>query len=189
MKKSGPISAAGWISTPVKARLAYAIVRGITGTPASQSACATRWARRDCTPAQLVRISSVPTPWAAGSRSRAAPTSARTSFATRLRVLAPITRIRLEGGLRLLGGEERQGHVALAAVRHDHDHARRPSAPHVMRPRARRGSRRRRRSPREAPPGWRRGAPVSSASSSLTVITSSITERSSTSGTKPAPIP
>ena len=35
MKKSLPIRAAGWISTPVTARLAKAIVRGASGTPAS----------------------------------------------------------------------------------------------------------------------------------------------------------
>ena len=42
MKKSAPMRAAGWISTPVTARLANAIERGTSGTPASYSACATR---------------------------------------------------------------------------------------------------------------------------------------------------
>ena len=35
MKNSSPIRAAGWISTPVTARLAKEIVRGASGTPAS----------------------------------------------------------------------------------------------------------------------------------------------------------
>src|SRR6188472_1800450 len=47
--------------------------------PAWLSAWAKRWASRACTPAQLQRISRVETPCAAGSRSRAAATSAPTS--------------------------------------------------------------------------------------------------------------
>ena len=35
MKKSAPIRAAGWISIPVTARLAKAIVRGASGRPES----------------------------------------------------------------------------------------------------------------------------------------------------------
>ena len=50
-----------------------------SGTPASCSACATRWASSACTPGQVARISARPTPRAAGSRSRAAATSRRTS--------------------------------------------------------------------------------------------------------------
>ena len=51
------------------------------------SAWATRWASSACTPAQLLRISKVETPCAAGSRSRAAATSARTSETTRFQRL------------------------------------------------------------------------------------------------------
>ena len=62
---------------------------GATGTPASWSACATRWARIAWTPPQLIRISRLPTPRAAGSRSRAEARSARISRVTRLRVSKP----------------------------------------------------------------------------------------------------
>ena len=58
MNSPSPTSAHGWISIPVIVRAAAAIVRGATGTPASLSACATRWASSACTPGQLARISS-----------------------------------------------------------------------------------------------------------------------------------
>src|SRR5690349_20381388 len=120
MKNSSPISAAGWISTPVTARLAYEIAIGAPGTPASCSACATRWARIACTPAQLMRISAVPTPRAAGSRSRAEATSARISPRTRFIVPRPNTTARVRNGLGLFGREERQRHVSLTAIGNDH---------------------------------------------------------------------
>ena len=60
MKKSSPIFAAGWISIPVTARLPYESASGSIGTPASCSACATRWESIACTPPQLARISTVP---------------------------------------------------------------------------------------------------------------------------------
>ena len=63
-----------------------AIRRGSSGTPASCSAWATRWASSACTPGQASRISSDPTPRAAGSRLRAAATSRRISATTRASV-------------------------------------------------------------------------------------------------------
>src|SRR6478672_9529144 len=105
------------------ARLVYEIAIGAPGTPASWSACATRWARIAWTPAQFIRISAVPTPRAAGSRSRAEATSARISPRTRFIVPKPNTTRRVRNGLGLLRREERQRHVSLTAVRHDHqDH-------------------------------------------------------------------
>src|SRR6476660_5901644 len=62
---------------------------GATGMPVSRSAWATRCARMGCRPPQLIRISRLPTPRAAGSRSRAEAISERSSLATRLRVLKP----------------------------------------------------------------------------------------------------
>src|SRR3954452_21062649 len=121
MKNSSPILAAGWISTPVTARLVYEIAIGSPGTPASWRACATRWARIAWTPAQFMRISVVPMPRAAGSRSRADATSARISPAMRLRV--PNPSIAPKGTELGLGCEERQRHVALAPVRNDHEDA------------------------------------------------------------------
>src|SRR6476620_7570720 len=103
------------------ARLVYEIAIGAPGTPASWSACATRWARIAWTPAQFMRISAVPTPRAAGSRSRAEATSARISPRTRVIVPKPNTTRRVRNGLGLLGREERQRHVSLTAVRHDHE--------------------------------------------------------------------
>ena len=64
-------------------------MRGPNGTSDSHSAWATRWASSACTPAQPVRISIVPTPRAAGSRSRAELTSDVISPATRRRVPRP----------------------------------------------------------------------------------------------------
>ena len=58
----------GWISIPVIDRAIAAITRGSSGTPAPYSACATRWASSAWTPGQVARISSEPTPRAAGSR-------------------------------------------------------------------------------------------------------------------------
>src|SRR5215211_7208732 len=123
MKNSSPMRAAGWISMPVTARVAYEIAIGAAGTPASWRAWATRWARIACTPAQFMRISTVPTPRAAGSRSRAEVTSARISWATRLRVPSPIIATERVGRALTLGREERQRHVALAAVGNDHHYA------------------------------------------------------------------
>src|SRR6476646_11856834 len=93
---------------------------GATGMPVSRSAWATRCARMACTPPQLIRISRLPTPRAAGSRSRAEAISERSSLATRLRVLKPsMAKAYADpSGLRC---EERQRHVALPAVRDDHD--------------------------------------------------------------------
>ncbi len=88
MKKPSPIFAAGWISMPVTARLTAAMTRGRNGTPRLCSACATRWASSAWTPGQVARISSVPTPRAAGSRLRAAATSRRISAA--VRAISPI---------------------------------------------------------------------------------------------------
>src|SRR5262245_34784482 len=92
---------------------------GATGTPASWSAWATRWARIAWTPPQLSRISTLPTRRAAGSRSRAEAISERISRATRLRVSNPgmAKSVRVE----LFGREERERHVALPAVGDDHD--------------------------------------------------------------------
>ena len=89
MKKSSPIRAAGWISTPVTARVRYEIAIGAIGTSACSSACAIRWASRACTPAQLERISTVPALRAAGSRSRAVATSEATSRTTLPNVRRP----------------------------------------------------------------------------------------------------
>ena len=74
---------------PVTARVPDASARGTNGSPASCSACATRWESSACTPGQEARISAGPTPRAAGSRSRAAATSLRTSRATRASVPIP----------------------------------------------------------------------------------------------------
>ena len=90
MNSPSPTSAHGWISIPVSVRAAAAIVRGATGTPASLSACATRWASSACTPGQVARISSPVTPRAAGSRSWAAAMSRRSSPSTRAAVRIPI---------------------------------------------------------------------------------------------------
>src|SRR5215211_2139359 len=114
MKKSSPIFAAGWISIPVTALLPYEIASGSSGTPASFSAWATRCESNAWTPPQLDRISTAPALRAAGSRSRAAATSARISRTTRRSVPTPSMD-------RRLGSEERQRHVALAAVGNDHD--------------------------------------------------------------------
>src|SRR3954452_18267441 len=114
MNGSGPIRAAGWISTPVIARLAQASAIRKRGTPASFSAWAARWARIAWTPPQLVRISSDPTPRAAGSRSRAAARSRRTSPETRFRRPSPSTASRLRH-------EPGERHVALAPVGGDGD--------------------------------------------------------------------
>src|SRR4051812_23344870 len=89
MKSPLPISAAGWISTPVTARLTAASAPGSTGTPAPRSACATRCARSACTPGHSTRTSSEETPRAAGSRWWTAATSRRISAATRPTVLSP----------------------------------------------------------------------------------------------------
>ena len=66
---------------PVSARWRRRCARGASGTPASCSACATRWASSAWTPGQAARISSDETPRAAGSRSCAAATSRRSSRA------------------------------------------------------------------------------------------------------------
>src|SRR5262245_10402754 len=129
MKNSLPICAAGWISTPVTARLVYAIKRGASGTLDSQSTCATRCASSAWTPAQPVRISTAPTPRAAGSRSRAEVTSEEISSSVRLSVPIPSIAQKLTVTPGSVRGEERQRHVALAAVRHDHDD---PLARHLL---------------------------------------------------------
>src|SRR3954452_17023076 len=90
MNSPSPTSAAGWISMPVTVRAVAAIARGASGTPASSSAWATRWASSAWTPGQRARISSEETPRAAGSRSWAAATSWRSSRATRATVRIPI---------------------------------------------------------------------------------------------------
>ena len=95
MNRPSPICAAGWISIPVSARETYAIARGAAGTPAASSACATRCASSACRPGQPVRISSVETPVAAGSRSRTACTSRRNSPDTRRIELRPTSARRL----------------------------------------------------------------------------------------------
>src|SRR4051794_18387457 len=97
MKSDWPISAAGWISMPVTARETVAIARGAIGTPLSWSAWASRWLSRACTPGQVPRISSVPAPRAAGSRSRTARTSRRSSPGTRAAVPKPNIGPRLAG--------------------------------------------------------------------------------------------
>jgi hypothetical protein len=89
MNSPCPMRAAGWISTPVSSRVAPAIARGSTGTPASNSACATRCASSAWTPGQIARISVAPTPRAAGSRSCAARTSRRISPSTRANLVSP----------------------------------------------------------------------------------------------------
>ena len=50
MNSPRPMRAAGWISTPVTAVVTFASSRGSTGTPASCSACETRWDSSACTP-------------------------------------------------------------------------------------------------------------------------------------------
>ena len=158
----------GWISIPVTARLANAIARGASGTRPRTARATTRWASSACTPAQLERISSVPTPRAAGSRSRAAATSQRISCATRRNVSSPEHRQSRD--------EERQRHVALAAVAGDRDD---PLAGHLgPRGELERGveARRRPRSRPAAPRARRRARAASSAVSSSTAITSSITD-------------
>src|SRR3954465_8126564 len=63
-------------------------------------ACAIRWESSACTPGHAARISRVPTPRAAGSRSRTARTSRRSSPATRATEPIPnISSPRLPGGL------------------------------------------------------------------------------------------
>src|SRR3954466_9979077 len=89
MNSASPIWAAGWISTPVSVREKYAIPRGTAGTSAQCRACATRWISTACRPGQPVRISSVETPSAAGSRWRTAATSRRSSPDTRRIVVTP----------------------------------------------------------------------------------------------------
>src|SRR4051794_2763967 len=98
MNSPSPTSAAGWISMPVTVRAVAAIARGASGTPASSSAWATRWASRAWTPGHRARISSEETPRAAGSRSWAAATSRRSSRATRATVRIPIMRYSVAQG-------------------------------------------------------------------------------------------
>src|SRR4051794_4810859 len=95
MNSPAPIVADGWISTPVTERTTAAIVRGTTGTPASCSAWATRWASSAWTPGHAARISPGPTPRAAGSRSRAARTSRVPSLTTVESVPRPSIRPRM----------------------------------------------------------------------------------------------
>src|SRR3954454_10182497 len=109
MNSPAPIVAAGWISTPVAARITVAMVRGTIGTPAPWSAWASRWASSACTPGHDARISAGPTPRAAGSRSRAAATSRVTSLTTRAAVPSPNIRTSLRT-------EERHRDVPLAGV-------------------------------------------------------------------------
>src|SRR3954468_9468612 len=130
MNSPAPIVADGWISTPVTERTTAAIVRGTTGTPASCSAWATRWASSAWTPGHAARISPGPTPRAAGSRSRAARTSRVTSLTTL--ESAPVPNI----ARRMLRGEERRRDVSLARVgqdRHDPRPARLRAARHLER--------------------------------------------------------
>src|SRR3954452_10798303 len=124
MNSPGPIRAAGWISMPVAARITVETVRGTTGTPASCSTCASRWASSACTPGHVARISVRPTPRAAGSRSRAALTSRVTSLATR----AAVPRPNMPASLRT---EERHRDVALARVGQHRDD---PLAAHLRPP-------------------------------------------------------
>src|SRR3954452_409526 len=114
MNRPMPTWAAGWISMPVAARMRVAIARGASGTPAPCSACARRWASSACTPGHVARISTGPTPRAAGSRSRAAVTSRVTSLTTR----ATVPRLSI---CRSLGSEERRRDVPLAGVRQHGD--------------------------------------------------------------------
>src|SRR4051794_26551610 len=115
MNSPAPIVAAGWISIPVAARVTVAMVRGTTGTPAPCSAWASRCASSACTPGHEARISTGPTPRAAGSRSRAAATSRVTSLTTRAAVPSP----NIGKSLRT---EERHRDVPLAGVGEDrHD--------------------------------------------------------------------
>src|SRR4051794_14457148 len=114
MNRPMPICAAGWISIPVAARTTVAIARGASGIPAPCSACAMRWASSACTPGHVARISTGPTPRAAGSRSRAAVTSRVTSLTTRATVPRPSI-------CRSLRSEERRRDVPLAGVRQHGD--------------------------------------------------------------------
>src|SRR4051794_27258533 len=112
MNRPMPTWAAGWISMPVAARMRVAIARGATGTPAPCMACARRCASSAWTPGHAARISTGPTPRAAGSRSRAAVTSRVTSLTTRATVPRPSMGYSLRS-------EEGRRDVALAGVRQD----------------------------------------------------------------------
>src|SRR3954468_12378464 len=114
MNRPMPTWAAGWISMPVAARMKVAIARGASGTPAPCMACARRCASSAWTPGHAARISTGPTPRAAGSRSRAAVTSRVTSLTTR----ATVPRPNMPDSLR---SEERRRDVALAGVRQHGD--------------------------------------------------------------------
>ncbi len=157
--------------------------RGEAERSLSQSAWATRWASSACTPAQPERISSAPTS--------------------------------LRGGVAVAGGGDVRGHLPdHSPERSEAEHRRQPTparrreatcsahrcrgrprprafppSPPGRRPRAPRGSPHPRRSRPGAPRAGRPRGRCSRASSSSTPITSSITERSRISGTKPAPIP
>ena len=74
---------------PVSVRVSIDIVRGTSGTPDSCSACATRWESSAWMPGHVATISAGPTPRAAGSRSRAAATSRRSSLTTPAKVPSP----------------------------------------------------------------------------------------------------
>ena len=82
---------AGWISIPVSVRAASAIARGATGTPASLSACATRWASSACTPGQVGEDLEPPTRRGRRGRARGRRVmSRRSSPSTRAAVRMPI---------------------------------------------------------------------------------------------------
>src|SRR3954452_13946425 len=122
MNRPSPISAAGWISMPVTARLAHASVPGTSGTPARATTGATRWRGSACTPGHSASTSVEPTPRAEGSRACTAATSRRTSPTTRARVRRPsIGRKGRPCSAALRRCEERRRHVALAGVGQDRD--------------------------------------------------------------------
>ncbi len=188
MKNPSPICAAGWISIPVIDRASAAIASGRNGTPRRYSAWATRWASSACTPGQVARISqanrrrgppdrgSARPRRRAGSRPRCGRSTAARAWSKPSRHAAPLRR------------EERRRHVALARVgedRHDPRAAQLGAAAELERgPHGGAAG-----DPREHPSLRARARAVSIASSSSTAMTSSITSRLSTSGTKPAPIP